>query len=77
MKKILNCRRSLIALFSISCLTAVGIVQGIDVSFAIAGIVASIAGANSFEGATEKKYSSLNKKAIAESLNRTQSGAEP
>lgn len=76
MRKILNCRRSMIALFSILCLTVLGVVQGIDVSFAIAGIVASIAGANSYQGAAERKYSSINKKVIAESLNGPQSGAE-
>jgi hypothetical protein len=55
MKKIWNCRRSLISLFAISCLTYLGVSHGIDVSFAIAGIVAAICGANSYQGAAEAK----------------------
>lgn len=60
MKKILSCRRSVIALFGIACLTVLGYTKGIDVSLAIAGIVASVAGANSYEGAAQAKYSSTN-----------------
>jgi hypothetical protein len=40
-------------------LTALGIINGIDVSLAITGIVASIAGANSYENATMIKSSKI------------------
>ncbi len=53
MKKLFSCRRSLIALFSIACLTLLGYSRGIDVSIAIAGIVASVAGANSYQRSVE------------------------
>lgn len=52
MKKILNCRRSLVALVGIASLTWLGLAKGIDISgiaLAISGIVASIAGANAYE----------------------------
>lgn len=55
MKKLFSCRRSLIALFSIACLTFLGYSRGIDVSLAIAGIVASVAGANSYQRAVEAR----------------------
>ena len=49
MKKILNCRRSIVALVGIGCLLALGLHNGLDVSLAIAGCVASICGANALE----------------------------
>jgi hypothetical protein len=52
MKKILNCRRSIIAVIGIICLTWLGISKGIDISgiaLAISGIVASVSGANAWE----------------------------
>lgn len=52
MKKIFSCRRSIIAVFGISCLTLLGMYHGVDVSgiaIAIAGIVASVAGANAYQ----------------------------
>jgi len=52
MKKILACRRSLIALVAIACLTWLGLAKGVDISgiaLAISGVVASIAGANAYE----------------------------
>ena len=48
-KKLLECRRSRIALFAIACLTGLGLYHGLDVSIAIAGVVASIAGSNAYE----------------------------
>jgi len=55
-KKILQCRRSLIAVFSIACLTYLGVERGIDVSIAIAGIVAAVCGANSYENVGRAKH---------------------
>ena len=52
MKKILSCRRSIIALVAIGCLTWLGLTKGIDISgiaLAISGVVASVAGANAYE----------------------------
>jgi hypothetical protein len=52
MKKILSCRRSLIAILGICCLTWLGLAKGIDISgiaLAIAGIVTSVAGSNAWE----------------------------
>ena len=52
MKKILNCRRSIIALVAIGCLTWLGLAKGVDISgiaLAISGIVASISGSNAWE----------------------------
>jgi hypothetical protein len=52
MKKILDCRRSIIALVGIGCLTWLGLAKGIDISgiaLAISGIVASVSGANAWE----------------------------
>jgi hypothetical protein len=59
MRKIFSCRRSSIALIGMILLTALGIINGIDVSLAITGIVASIAGANSYENATMIKSSKI------------------
>jgi hypothetical protein len=52
MKKILSCRRSIVAVFGISCLTLLGMYHGVDISgiaIAVAGIVASVAGANAYQ----------------------------
>lgn len=52
MRKIINCRRSIIALVGISSLTWLGLAKGIDISgisLAIAGIVASVSGSNAWE----------------------------
>jgi len=57
MKKLFSCRRTLIAFFSIGCLTYLGIIRDFDVSIAIAGIVAAIAGANSYEKVGSAKHS--------------------
>ena len=64
MYKIWKCRRSLIALFAICCLTFIGATKGTDVSMAIAGIVAAVAGSNAYEGA---------KKALTSDPTETQS----
>lgn len=52
-KTILNCRRSIVSIFAISCLTLLGMYHGVDVSgiaLAIAGIAGSLSAANSWEG---------------------------
>ena len=54
MIKIFNCRRSSLGLIGIACLTSVALYTKQDVSgiaIAISGIIASIAGANSYEKA--------------------------
>ena len=45
--KILNCRRSLIAILAIGCLTYLGVHNNIDVSMALASVAIGLAGANS------------------------------
>ena len=49
MKKIWTCRRSIIALVGIACLTYLGYTKDLDVALAISGIVLSVAGSNSYE----------------------------
>ena len=49
MKRLVNCRRTFIAFSAIVCLTGLGLYHGLDVSIAIAGVVASIAGSNAYE----------------------------
>jgi hypothetical protein len=46
---LLYCRRSLIAIFSVTCLTWIALSKGTDTSSAIAAIVLGIAGANASE----------------------------
>lgn len=41
-------RRTFISALGIVCLTSLGMVQGIDVSIAIAGICTAVAGANAW-----------------------------
>ena len=50
MRKVLSCRRTLIALFAISCLTALGLVVNAEVSGAIATVALAIAAANATQG---------------------------
>ena len=59
MKKIFGCRRTVIALFSIACLTFLGAYHGVDISgiaLAIAGITGSVAGANAFQAVNTHKH---------------------
>lgn len=58
LKKILSCRRSIVAVFAISCLTLLGMYHGIDISgiaVAIAGVAGSLAGANAWEARSSNK----------------------
>jgi len=56
MRFIFTCRRTFLALIAIGCLTALGIHKGIDVSIAIAGVVASVAASNSYQKIGEERY---------------------
>ena len=50
-------RRVFIATLAITCLTAIGLWQGQDVSMAIAGIAGAIAAANAYQRGQEAKGS--------------------
>ena len=56
MKHIWDCRRTFIGLTALICLTALGFYNALDVSIAITGVVASIAGSNAYQKSQEKKY---------------------
>lgn len=49
MKKIWSCRRSIIGLVGIACLTFLGYTKGLDVSMALSGVVLAIASSNAYE----------------------------
>lgn len=49
MKFMLSCRRTFLGVAAIACLTFLGYTKGTDVSMAIAGVVASVAAANSYQ----------------------------
>ncbi len=58
LKKILSCRRSIVSVFSIACLTFLGAYIGTDIAgiaLAIAGIAGSLSGANAWEGRANPK----------------------
>jgi hypothetical protein len=55
MKYLMSCRRTYIATLGIICCTLLGAYLKIDVSLAIMGAVASIAGANSAEAVFKKE----------------------
>lgn len=57
MKKVLTCRRSVIALISIACLTAIALIKGIDTSVSIAAVAVGIAGANAYQGSKQEAAS--------------------
>jgi hypothetical protein len=62
MKKILSCRRSIVSIFAIACLTFLGAYHGVDISgiaLAIAGIAGSLSGANAFEASKTKTKQSV------------------
>ncbi len=50
MKNFLYCRRTFLATIAIVALTGLGYTKGMDVSMSIAAIVASVAGANAWQG---------------------------
>lgn len=47
--RILNSRRTLTALYGVTCLTFLGVYSNIDTSLAIASITAALAGSNAFQ----------------------------
>lgn len=55
MKHLITCRRTYIATLGIICCTLLGAYLKMDVSLAIMGAVASIAGANSAEAIMKKE----------------------
>jgi len=55
MLKILNCRRSSLALIGMGLLTWIGLQNGTDVSLAIAGIVGGVAASNSWQASRTKE----------------------
>ena len=55
MKHLITCRRTYIATLGIVCCTLLGAYLKMDVSLAIMGAVASIAGANSAEAIMKKE----------------------
>jgi len=56
MKFLFTCRRTFLGICAIGCLTYLGIDKGVDVSMAIAGVVASVAASNSYQRVGEKRY---------------------
>ena len=55
MKKIWNCRRSMLALIGMGLLMAMAIVNKVDTSGAIATIVLAVSASNAYQGSKEKK----------------------
>lgn len=49
MRRVLNSRRGLIALFAIGCLTAIAFKNGTDTSMAIASVAVGLAASNSYQ----------------------------
>jgi hypothetical protein len=55
MHKILKCRRSTLALIAMAFLTLIALINNIDVSLAICGIVTSVAAANAAQSIKQPK----------------------
>ena len=49
MRILLKCRRTVVAIFAICCLTVLGLAKDFDVSMALASVAIGLAGANAFE----------------------------
>lgn len=58
MRNFMICRRTFLGTLAIVCLTGLGVYQGTDVSYAIAGLVSAIGAANAYEKKTPAQYSS-------------------
>ena len=57
MKKIWGCRRSIISIIAIGCLTGIAVKIGTDIgaiALAISGIVGSVAASNAYQGKKEE-----------------------
>jgi len=59
MKHIWKCRRTFIAVFSISCLTALGIFSGLEVGGPIATVAFAIAASNAAQKAYQNRNGAL------------------
>ena len=57
MKFLYQCRRTFLGISAIACLTFLGYTKDIDVSIALAGVVASVAASNSAQKIGERRYS--------------------
>lgn len=53
MRKLLTCRRSMVAVIAIACLTAIAIYNGTDTSTSIAAVAMGVAGANALQRKVE------------------------
>lgn len=51
MHKIISCRRTFVAVFAVTCLTVIALINGTDTSIAIASVAVGIAGANAYQKA--------------------------
>ena len=49
MRKLLKCRRSILAIYAISILAFLSYTKNIDTSMAISSIIVAVAGANAYE----------------------------
>ena len=54
MMKLLECRRTFLGALAIICLTGLGYTKDLDVSMALAGVVASVAASNAYQGKKEE-----------------------
>lgn len=57
LKSLLLCRRTFVALFSVSCLTWIGLTTTTDVAAAIAAVAIGLAGSNAAQRAYTARYS--------------------
>lgn len=55
MKQLLYCRRTFIAIISIACLTALGMVRGMDVAMALASVAIGLAASNAAENGMKNR----------------------
>jgi hypothetical protein len=54
--KVLKCRRTVVALFAITCLTVLGYFKAMEVAASIATIAMGVAAANAFQGKKEAPH---------------------
>jgi len=55
MKKIFTCRRTVLSIFAICCLTLLGYTKGADVAATIGTIVLAVSASNATQGIMEKR----------------------
>lgn len=69
MKKLFSCRRTVVSVIAIVCLTILGLYHGVDISgiaIAIAGVAGSLSGANAWESKGQPKSKEEKPAPIAE-----------